>query len=53
MYLVEVFRHCDNHGWRAYDARDFTFGNWNEIGLWLDYYGYNGSDYRVEIRFVD
>jgi len=34
------------------DERDFEYGTWQEIGLWLDHYGYNVPRYKVEIRFV-
>ena len=36
----------------AYDERDFSFGNFAEIGYWLDEYGYNEPEYRVEISFT-
>jgi hypothetical protein len=49
MYHVTVFLTSGE----AYDSRDFTFGTWQEIGLWLDYYGYNDPDYHVTVRFTN
>ena len=48
MYPVTVF-----DGRECIDTRDFDYGTWNEIGLWLDHYGYNDSRYTVQVRFSD
>lgn len=37
----------------AHDQRDFAFGTWKEIGLWLDHYGYNNDAFRVEVTFSE
>lgn len=34
-------------------ARHFNFGEWQEIGFWLDEQGLNGEDYAVSITFVE
>jgi hypothetical protein len=47
MYEVRVIRLSDE----IVEAKqDFPF--WDEIGLWLAKFGYNTSQYKVEIRFV-
>lgn len=35
------------------DSNTFLYGNWKEIGYWLDYRFYNGPGYFVEIEFQD
>lgn len=47
MYIVTVFRDSE-----VIDERQFSFGTWNEIGLYLDIYGYNDSRYELRITFV-
>lgn len=50
MYHVRVFHIRD--GWNVlHSQQDFPFGDFAEIGYWLDYSGYNEPDYRVEITF--
>jgi hypothetical protein len=36
----------------AIDEREFKFGTFPEIGFWLDHYGYNEPEYRMDVRFV-
>lgn len=47
MYIVTIF----NLLGMAVDTRNFEFGTWQEIGFWLDHYGYNCDSFRLEIRF--
>ena len=37
--------------YEAVDERSFAFGTWQEIGLYLDLYGYNDPEYKVHITF--
>jgi hypothetical protein len=46
MYHVTVYK-----GKEAVDSRDFEFGTWEEIGFWLDHYGYNQDKYHLLISF--
>jgi thiamine phosphate synthase YjbQ (UPF0047 family) len=49
MYIVTVYL-LDSR--MAIDQREFTFGTWQEIGLWLDHYGYNDPAYELKVRFA-
>jgi hypothetical protein len=48
MYHVYVYR----PGEGQVDNHDFNFGEWSEIGFWLDDHGYNGDAYEVKITFT-
>jgi hypothetical protein len=50
MYIVRV---VNRQNGESTDERTFEYGAWNEIGLWLDEYGYNDSKYRLTIFFTD
>ena len=50
MYSVIVFLVGTGE---AITCRDFEFGTFAEIGLWLDYYGYNSERYYALINFVE
>lgn len=49
-YIVTV---VDRSTSECIDERTFAFGTWDEIGLWLDHYGYNTSRYRLNVHFTD
>ncbi|MBA3351738.1 MAG: hypothetical protein H0U23_04820 [Blastocatellia bacterium] len=50
MYHVSIF-YVGFNSTHCIDQRDFAFGTFAEIGFFLDHYGYNDRDYRVEITF--
>jgi hypothetical protein len=52
MYLVRVWLITPNIP-AVIDEREFVFGTWKEIGLWLDHYGYNTDSYKLEVRFIE
>ena len=33
--------------------KTFPFGEWAEIGLWLDDHGYNTGRHHLEVRFIE
>jgi hypothetical protein len=49
MYVVTIINSLTN---RAIDRKEFSFGDWSEIGFWLDDNGYNEARYSVAINFV-
>jgi hypothetical protein len=50
MYTVRVINL--NNG-ESTDERDFDFGDFAEIGFWMDHYGYNNGNYKIEIRCMN
>lgn len=35
------------------DSNTFLYGNWKEIGYWLDWKFYNNPGYKVDVEFQD
>lgn len=53
MYRVTV-KYLSSQGglhWEPVDAKGFEFGDWKEIGFWLDDCGYNRKGYQATIVF--
>lgn len=48
MYLVQVYDSevfvCD---------KTFAFGEWAEIGFWIDNNGFNDKHFNLRIRFIE
>ncbi len=49
-YLVQVF---DRQTAKVVDRTTVPFGEFKEIGFWLDNFGYNDSRYSVSIHFTE
>jgi hypothetical protein len=50
MYYVYVMTAHDS---KLVEKADFPFGNWQQIGWWLDDRGFLCDSYFVQVKFVE
>jgi len=52
VYNVRVFERTKYKGLEVIAELNFPFGEWKEIGYWLDERGFNVYEYEVRIKFI-